>query len=412
MKKSFFLRLFTSNPEYTRLVKELASENPDIRLLDFPMSKSSETEKPELIIWDLENDAWNPGGGEIILQKGQEQEILYLYSQKMTGDSPPLPLVTDSMELLFEPLVNDQLRRRIQYHFHQFLSEVKRQQKHLNWTSFGHDLRSPLNAILGFSRFLEKDPSLPEPAKNKARTIYTSGEKLLNVINEVMESILLEPGQSDPQFAKPPSKNPEDLRPLTLVVDDQKSNRDLLRELLETRGYNVLQASNGEEALDIFRTQNPGIIFMDLYMPGLSGIEVTKKLREQGSGKKSVILGVSATSSPDEKEAFIQAGADGILPKPLREQDLETALEHFFPEIPPRESGQNSRGLEHMPIPWCHDFQTALASGSISQLRVLAQSAMETDPELGNYINKLVNNYDLAALKQLQLDGRKEHHVQ
>ncbi|MEJ5239916.1 MAG: response regulator transcription factor [Anaerolineales bacterium] len=99
-----------------------------------------------------------------------------------------------------------------------------------------------------------------------------------------------------------------------LVVDDEKALRDFVRRNLEVRGYRVLTASNGLEALAIFEHESVDLIILDLMMPHLDGLEVTRRLREV-SGVPIIIL--SALGEESDKVRAFDLGADDYLTKPF-----------------------------------------------------------------------------------------------
>lgn len=107
-----------------------------------------------------------------------------------------------------------------------------------------------------------------------------------------------------------------------LVVDDTPQNIKLLRDLLESRGYAVATAANGEEALAKVASENPDLVLLDIMMPGLSGYEVCRKLRDD---PRTALLPVVLCTSLDpqqERVKGIEAGADDFLNKPVNQPEL------------------------------------------------------------------------------------------
>ncbi len=100
-----------------------------------------------------------------------------------------------------------------------------------------------------------------------------------------------------------------------LVVDDEQQVRDLLNTFLEREGYQVVVASNGEEAIKLAEAENPQLILLDVVMPGLDGIETCRKLKSQE--KTRLIPVIISTAFRDTLGEALEAGADDFLTKPF-----------------------------------------------------------------------------------------------
>lgn len=124
------------------------------------------------------------------------------------------------------------------------------------------------------------------------------------------------------------------LPPLTaLVADDNPVNCFLLDRQLQRLGCHVLVCETGDEALELWTSERPALLFTDLHMPGLSGLGLVRAIREieseAGAGlesERTAVFLVSAAQSPEISVEAIAAGFDGSLPKPLRFQDLSRAV--------------------------------------------------------------------------------------
>jgi cyclic di-GMP phosphodiesterase len=110
--------------------------------------------------------------------------------------------------------------------------------------------------------------------------------------------------------------------PRVLVVDDEPVNRKLMEALLLTLNYEVLKASNGEEALHIVHKTEPDLILLDAMMPGMDGFEVCRRLKAHHSTRLIPIIMLTASNAPDAKLRGIEAGADDFITKPPNRPEL------------------------------------------------------------------------------------------
>ena len=111
-----------------------------------------------------------------------------------------------------------------------------------------------------------------------------------------------------------------------LVVDDVAINRHVLRDLLVPLGFEISEAPNGDEALAAMPTVRPDLVFLDLRMPGMDGLELARRLRAREGGAKLKIIATSASVLSFNREDAFAAGCDDFLPKPFREEDLLARL--------------------------------------------------------------------------------------
>jgi len=114
-----------------------------------------------------------------------------------------------------------------------------------------------------------------------------------------------------------------------MIVEDYDDTRYLLKRLLESKGYRVLEAVNGQEAVEIAQTEHPDLILMDLDLPILDGIEATQHLRQQSATKSVPIVAVTAyPMSYTHVKAFAK-GCNEYLSKPIDFDELDKLLTHY-----------------------------------------------------------------------------------
>jgi class 3 adenylate cyclase/CheY-like chemotaxis protein len=117
-------------------------------------------------------------------------------------------------------------------------------------------------------------------------------------------------------------------RGLVLVVDDDEANRTLLRDPLETHGYEIIEAENGEQALQKVEQRPPDAILLDVMMPRMDGFEVCRRLKKDVRTAHIPILIVTALSERMERMMGIAAGASDFLGKPVDLQELTLRVNH------------------------------------------------------------------------------------
>ena len=122
-----------------------------------------------------------------------------------------------------------------------------------------------------------------------------------------------------------------------LHVEDNASNRKLVRDLLVTRGYPLVEAETGEEALALAERTRPRLVLMDLQLPTLSGLAVTERLRAHPDLGRVPIVAVSALALRADVERATAAGCNAVLIKPYDPMALLRLVERFFG--PPPEAG-------------------------------------------------------------------------
>ncbi len=107
-----------------------------------------------------------------------------------------------------------------------------------------------------------------------------------------------------------------------LVVDDQSENRSVLVGLLSPLGFEVVEATDGQECLNRALEIKPDVILLDMVMPGMDGFEVVRRLRQLPGLQKIVVIATSASAFADDKEKCLAAGCDGFISKPVQAEKL------------------------------------------------------------------------------------------
>ena len=115
-----------------------------------------------------------------------------------------------------------------------------------------------------------------------------------------------------------------------LIVDDNPVNLKLARVLLTSEGYNVRTATDAEEALDVLHSFHPRLILMDIQLPGMDGLELTKRLKANPETRDIIILALTAYAMKGDDKKTLDAGCDGYISKPVDTRTLPgTIAEHL-----------------------------------------------------------------------------------
>jgi CheY-like chemotaxis protein len=118
--------------------------------------------------------------------------------------------------------------------------------------------------------------------------------------------------------------------PVVLVVDDNPTNLKLIAYLLQAKGYDVHTATDAERALEQVASVNPALILMDLQLPGMDGLELTRRLKADSATKQIVVIAVTAYAMKGDEERAREAGCDGYIPKPVDTRALPRIVAHHL----------------------------------------------------------------------------------
>lgn len=102
-----------------------------------------------------------------------------------------------------------------------------------------------------------------------------------------------------------------------LIVEDNDLNMKLFNDLLQANGYATLQTKDGREALDLARTHRPDLILMDIQLPEVSGLEITRMLKNDAELKSIPVIAVTAFAMKGDEEKIREGGCEGYIAKPI-----------------------------------------------------------------------------------------------
>ena len=208
-----------------------------------------------------------------------------------------------------------------------------------------------------------------------------------------------------------------------LVVDDVFENRDILSKVLSNVGVEVAEAENGKMALERVRENIPDIIFMDIRMPVMDGLEATRKIIGEFGNDRIKIIAFTASVLKHECDEYFAQGFHDMILKPFKEEQVFECLKkhldvEYVYEVAEENMETNHEGevldLNKIPIPAdiCAGLQEAVTFGNFSSIeKILAEIAMkegESHPMVKT-LSPLVKNYNLgkiSSLLEMQENGK------
>ena len=115
-----------------------------------------------------------------------------------------------------------------------------------------------------------------------------------------------------------------------MIVEDNELNMKLFNDLLEAKGYNTIQTRNGMEALELAREHKPDLILMDIQLPEVSGLEVTKWLKEENELHAIPVIAVTAFAMKGDEERIRQGGCEAYISKPISVNTFLETIETYL----------------------------------------------------------------------------------
>ncbi|HSH01467.1 MAG TPA: ATP-binding protein [Anaerolineae bacterium] len=197
-----------------------------------------------------------------------------------------------------------------------------------------------------------------------------------------------------------------------LVVDDNADNRLLLTFRFKEAGFVVKEAGSGREALAIYETWRPDMIWLDIRMPEWDGFETMRRIREVvGDGLQPVIVAVTADAFAEDKERILAAGFDDYVPKPVPEEMVWAKIQHHLGgrlQVTAAEDDSEDESVEEIdwrkvPLATRQSLQQAINHLDIDASLVLLEEVATYEPVGAAFLRDLVNEFrfdDLIALME------------
>lgn len=200
-----------------------------------------------------------------------------------------------------------------------------------------------------------------------------------------------------------------------LIVDDQWENRQIICQLLQPLGFEVRSAEGGKQAISLWQTWCPHLVWMDLRMPGMDGYETTRQIRSQPAGDETVIVALTASTFGTNRTKVMAAGCNDLVHKPFCEHELFEKLEIYLGvkflyedlSAPSQESKTGEvttltpESLEIMPEAWVTELYKAAELADEEEILMLVEQIPAEQASLAIALKDLVNNFQFERLLEL-----------
>jgi signal transduction histidine kinase/CheY-like chemotaxis protein len=199
-----------------------------------------------------------------------------------------------------------------------------------------------------------------------------------------------------------------------LVVDDRFENRQLLLKLLQPIGFEVKEATNGLEAVELWQSWQPHLIWMDLKMPVMNGYEATRQIKSRFEGQATIIIALTASTLEKEKSVVLAAGCDDFVRKPFREAVIfekmaqYLSVRYLYEELNLKKSTESetiekltAEALAIMSDDWLNELSEAASLIDEQLIIQLLQQIPIEHQNLARAIQAEVDNFDFERIIDL-----------
>jgi len=225
----------------------------------------------------------------------------------------------------------------------------------------------------------------------------------------------------EPKHGRVVGLTPGQPRYRLLIAEDQPENRLLLRRLLDPLGFELREAANGQEAVALFEQWQPDLIWMDIRMPVMDGMEAVRRIRATPSGTATKIIALTAHALEEERGPILAVGCDDLVRKPFREQELFDALarhlrlKFVYEKTPHSETASEAPGLtlcaeqlEVLPAELRQELRQAVIELDTARTQALIEQIAERDAALGRVLNTLATRLDYPSLLKWLEQGHSQ----
>ncbi len=306
---------------------------------------------------------------------GRNKNIIRLYVE-ITDSGPGIP--EKDLDTLFVP-------------FQQAESGVK-----MGGTGLGLAISQKFVSMMGGA--ISVTSEVGKGSSFKFTTILESAEEIVKTHDDIVRKVI---GIED---------NLHSIK--VLVVDDIAENRELLRELLKPVGFEIFEACNGAEALELFEKHTPQAILMDMRMPVMDGYDACIALRKMEAAKNTLIIAVTSSAFDDDELRVMASGVDTYIRKPFRPNEIYEALgnglniSYKYEKREDESREQNNTDLSMidvsvLPTRLISSMLEAIAGGDMDQLTMLINEVEGIDADIALILQRLANLFEYIKLEEI-----------
>lgn len=205
-----------------------------------------------------------------------------------------------------------------------------------------------------------------------------------------------------------------------LVVDDRWENRKVLIKLLTSVGFNCKEAANGQEAIAVWESWKPHLIWMDMRMPVMNGYEATKQIKATPQGHKTIIIALTASTFEDERSVVLASGCNDFVCKPFEESVIfekmaeQLELSYVYEQEQPAFNDKKAKSqgdklsvaditenLAQMPADWLNELHQAAIQLNTKQTLKLIQQIPAENSSLANVLTNWLYEFQFDKITEL-----------
>ena len=305
------------------------------------------------------------------------------------------------------------------------------------------ELRPPLDAILGFSTLVRSGPGLSEGQRRDVEVISRSGEQVLEFVNDALDLSMIEAGYAPGALAEAttpvetescrrelagaePRKDaagglaPGQPEQRILIVEDPREGSGLLQHMLRNAGFRVAVDEDGIEGVEAFRTWRPDLIWIDLRLPGASGVEAARRVRSLDWEEPVKLVAIATTSSCWQEHEQLTQGVDDVVHKPYGRHEVLDCLRrmlgvryNYGTNAPIKERGEllTPEALSVLPEKLCGELEEALVLLDVDRVTALIGRVEISYPAVGEMMASLAGNLAYTSMLHA-LTARKANLVE
>ena len=227
-------------------------------------------------------------------------------------------------------------------------------------------------------------------------------------------------GQAEPSRGQVIGLEPDQPSWRILIVEDQLENRLLLKKLLEQAGFEVHEAMNGQEAIQVFEAWRPHFIWMDRRMPVMDGLTATRRIKAMEGGKETIIVALTASVFEEQRDEVLEAGCDDFLRKPYKPEEIFDCMARHLgvkyiyheeikpPSEPQMDTDQLQAAAARLPAELADKLRKAAGELNTAKMADLLEQTAGHDDVLAHALERCLDAFDFQTIQEVLSPGGGE----